>query len=60
MPIADSMRHPGPDRPFGVVLMGLGSAKERDQAGPRDGGDRPAQALYLRDQPGQGLTHNLA
>ena len=51
---------PGPDGPLGVVLVSLRSAEEGGQAGARDGGDGPAEALHLGDQPRQGVAHYLA
>ena len=47
---------PGPHRAFWVILMGRGSAEQGRQAGARNRGDRPAQALDLGDHSRQRPT----
>ncbi len=50
---------PGPNGAFWVVLMGLGGAEIRNQAGTKDRSDRAAKSLHLGDRRRQGSTEHL-
>jgi hypothetical protein len=51
--------YPGPDGPLGVVFVGLGGAKERENAVAGKVLDGSPELLDHLDDPGHGPTHDL-